>query len=397
MILTLDENIDEFQKVDSNNFQNELIKLNQDIEQIGNLRNRFYFDAIDKRNKVLHQIEFFKKKEFIKGSKRIIEVPISIYPHLINDNKGIEFNLENLVDIMNNNIRGEIKTNKQKIIVLSDVNSQSEYDILLKENLEVLIQQLQMILDDKRLTNFTKDFKKRIEFEEIIYLGANLNKQSPLFLLSDEHNQLSQAIHSFAQLNEINSTQDIYKHDEEIIFLLKWIRQFKIGLDFEIKPINGIAYNFNFSKEIKPSFVHPLSEMGMGSIQLMTLLLRLATLIRKSKKEIKIFMVVVEEPELNLHPNFQSKLCDLFYEVHKKYQNIRFVIETHSEYIIRKSQLIGKENKLFEDNTTNPFNVIYFDNKNGPYEMIYRPDGKFSNEFGTGFFDESTNLAFDLF
>jgi hypothetical protein len=47
-----------------------------------------------------------------------------------------------------------------------------------------------------------------------------------------------------------------------------------------------------------------------------------------------------------------------------------------------------------------PFMVYYVDGQNKElpaYAMEYRTDGKFANEFGSGFFDESSNLAFELF
>ncbi len=50
--------------------------------------------------------------------------------------------------------------------------------------------------------------------------------------------------------------------------------------------------------------------------------------------------VIIEEPELNLHPALQSKLADLFLDVHQMW-GIDFLIETHSEYILRRSQVIG--------------------------------------------------------
>ena len=84
----------------------------------------------------------------------------------------------------------------------------------------------------------------------------------------------------------------------------------------------------------------------------------------------------------------------------KKY-GFRFIIETHSEYLIRKSQvLVAGESQQMQldlpDQTT--YKVIYFPSDDTPpYDMIYRPDGKFSNEFGPGFFDEAANLAFKLF
>jgi hypothetical protein len=45
----------------------------------------------------------------------------------------------------------------------------------------------------------------------------------------------------------------------------------------------------------------------------------------------------------------------------------------------------------------NPFKVYYFPEEGMPYDMKYRTDGCFSNEFGHGFFDEASKLAFKLF
>ena len=37
-----------------------------------------------------------------------------------------------------------------------------------------------------------------------------------------------------------------------------------------------------------------------------------------------------------------------------------------------------------------PYRVYYFPANDIPYQMNYRPDGKFSNKFGSGFFDEAS-------
>ena len=41
----------------------------------------------------------------------------------------------------------------------------------------------------------------------------------------------------------------------------------------------------------------------------------------------------------------------------------------------------------------NVFSVIYFDEIEGSYPMEYREDGKFKNDFGSGFFDETRNIV----
>ena len=93
----------------------------------------------------------------------------------------------------------------------------------------------------------------------------------------------------------------------------------------------------------------------------------------------------------------QSKLADLFFELSNIF-NYKFIIETHSEYLVRKTQVIVSEKynsdvKLKD----NPFKVYYFPAAGVPYEVKYRPNGRFENEFGKGFFDEASNLTFKLF
>ena len=111
----------------------------------------------------------------------------------------------------------------------------------------------------------------------------------------------------------------------------------------------------------------------------------------------KNYTVIIEEPELNLHPALQSKLADLFLDVYKKSNEcINFIVETHSEYLIRKTQLLVKGNEFEIEPNDNPFTVVYFDDRRGPYKMNYREDGKFIEKFGSGFFDVSANLTFEL-
>ena len=77
---------------------------------------------------------------------------------------------------------------------------------------------------------------------------------------------------------------------------------------------------------------------------------------------------------------------------------MRFIIETHSEYLIRKTQvLVAQENYEDEDalKENNPFMVYYFDGDNEKkpyYQMEYELSGAFKDKFGEGFFDEASKL-----
>ena len=235
------------------------------------------------------------------------------------------------------------------------------------------------------VSKFFKKIKSFVENHELAYLPASLNKQSPLFSIRDEKNALAQSIHDLYQLDVRNNT---------VIqgFINKWLVAFEIGDSFDIKSHEGESYEVILqSYGVKLS----LADKGMGSIQVALLIFRLATVIYKNESQGKEIIIVIEEPELNLHPALQSKLCDLFYEVFDQYK-IRFIIETHSEYLVRKTQLFVKEKDLAILPNENPFSVLYFDKDLEVWAMKYREDGKFSNDFGSGFFDESSNLAFEL-
>jgi AAA15 family ATPase/GTPase len=160
-----------------------------------------------------------------------------------------------------------------------------------------------------------------------------------------------------------------------------------------------------------------IADKGMGSIQAMLLIMRIACVIRKIKNieanlktrrsnnrwtdlnsNLPLFlrtMLIIEEPELNLHPALQSKLAEMFLDVHLKFK-IDFLVETHSEYLIRKTQLLVKENEFESKQNFNPFTVIYFDKDSTQWNINYREDGKFIEDFGKGFYDEATLLTLNL-
>ena len=111
-------------------------------------------------------------------------------------------------------------------------------------------------------------------------------------------------------------------------------------------------------------------------------------------------IIVIEEPESNLHPNFQSKLADMLVEASRKF-NIQFIIETHSEYLIRKLQFLTATGEIKPEMTQ----IYYFHHPEripeGEGEAQIRKiniekNGALSKNFGPGFFDEASTLFFLL-
>ncbi|MDV3747151.1 hypothetical protein CMU21_04830 [Elizabethkingia anophelis] len=219
----------------------------------------------------------------------------------------------------------------------------------------------------------------------IVYLPAQLNKPSSLIPILSDTSSISQTFSNYIHSN-------IYQDSFSVSFINQWLRKFEIAQNIEIKSLDGEYVSVIINPE-KNSV--NLADMGMGSIQIINLIIKITSVIFDQKKIDKNSIVIIEEPEMNLHPQLQSLLCEMFHEIYKNY-GIKFIIETHSEYLIRKSQLIVKNNEYEIEPNENPFSVLYFNDDLKVWKMEYREDGKFKNGFGSGFFDESSNLAFEL-
>ena len=114
---------------------------------------------------------------------------------------------------------------------------------------------------------------------------------------------------------------------------------------------------------------------------------------RKDGQKIKHeLLIVMEQPELHLHPRFQARFADLLTEMISYCKNekkdIRFIIETHSEIILNK---IG-ENIALEKFDREDTNVVLFNAKGENMEKYveistYSKDGFLTN-WPMGFFAE---------
>lgn len=260
---------------------------------------------------------------------------------------------------------------------------------------------LRSIKEDMELFRSSlNDFNHYSKAVKLHFLPAQTHKQSSLFIIQDKTNLLAQAIHDYAQLR-------ILKGEVASMFVEHWMKEFDIGDQLKIDQVGGEAYEvtiINNKKSIS------LADKGTGTHQLMRIILKAASIIHVKQKRkfitpFEVFTIsnldwlLIEEPELNLHPDFQSKLADLFYDLFDK-NKISTIIETHSEYIIRRTQVIVAEKELEITPNTNPFIVHYFvsekDKTNQPFEIKFNKDGTFQNNFGTGFFDEASQKTLDL-
>jgi predicted ATP-dependent endonuclease of OLD family len=176
----------------------------------------------------------------------------------------------------------------------------------------------------------------------------------------------------------------------------KWLNEFGIGKE--------LSYGYN--EEFDTFFIKidgkSLLDFGLGFgliIQILLTLENRENLLNKKEKRINFPPTyIIEEPETGLHPAFQSKMAEMLVDIQKTF-NVNLIIETHSEYLIRKLQYLTATNKIGTEDTV----IYYFNNpKKVPTgeEQIKKinieKDGSLTDSFGPGFIDEGTSLKFEL-
>lgn len=184
-------------------------------------------------------------------------------------------------------------------------------------------------------------------------------------------------------------------HLKQFKFFKKWISKLSIADSIEVSVDE---YNRTYKIWlIKSGKKIKINEVGLGVSQLTFLLSTISYLNVYVEKS----FFLIEEPEANLHPKLQSMLADLFLDAHL-YLNKKFIIETHSEYLIRKLQFLIAKGECKPEDV-----IIYYIDDPDPSkreegapqvrEITIDKFGRMSQDFGKGFFDEADNLAIQLF
>ena len=123
-----------------------------------------------------------------------------------------------------------------------------------------------------------------------------------------------------------------------------------------------------------------LEDVGFGISQVLPLLVQLAI----SKKH----LVIVEQPELHLHPALQANFGDLLIEGIKNDAKGQFLIETHSEHLILRLQRRIRSGELAAESLA----VYYVDASAQNGSQIKRleldENGEFITPWPNGFFPE---------
>ena len=267
----------------------------------------------------------------------------------------------------------------------------------------------------------------------MLYLGSNRAVAQRLYSFDKQDSELNQNLMTYlklkkefeteskdwkekaidyAKFHEKKNKEELRKYKSEInelfvdinTYASTWLRKFEICDSVVIESVDAFGVQIGCSVALeKNGKKHSIADEGYGCVQILSVLVVIqnailhGTIEAMRKGKLVPIVLAMEEPENHLHPKLQSLLADMLLEASKEY-DIHFIVETHSEYLIRKSQVLVK--KWYEENKdadkTCPFQAYYIPQNGTPYSLGYRKDGKFSESFGPGFYDESANLTFEI-
>jgi predicted ATPase len=128
----------------------------------------------------------------------------------------------------------------------------------------------------------------------------------------------------------------------------QWLKELRLVSDFEIRPVDQGGDEFHVW--VKQSSASPevrLADVGLGVSQVLPVI----TLCYYAPKGSTILL---EQPDVHLHPAIQSNLADVFIHAAQT-RGIQIVLESHSEHLVRRLQRRIAEQKLKADDA-----ALYF-------------------------------------
>ncbi|WP_413737982.1 DUF3696 domain-containing protein [Sodalis sp. RH21] len=176
----------------------------------------------------------------------------------------------------------------------------------------------------------------RRELDAISYLGPLRNKPRRTYpwnrtrpgIIGEDGSNAIYALLASAQAKKNEDSNDIVTN------VSRWLKKMKIADRLEVKQLGAGNYSVMIHRD---GVVANLRDVGIGISQVLPVLVLAYFAPAYST-------VILEEPEIHLHPQAQSFLAELFLEVSKT-RHVQFIVETHSEHLFRRMQTLVAKRK----------------------------------------------------
>ena len=171
----------------------------------------------------------------------------------------------------------------------------------------------------------------------------------------------------------------------------EWLKNFEISLDFDLEELSGKTggstntYKIMLRDPNTKTDVN-LVDVGFGASQILPIIV-------EGFNAPKNALLMIEEPEIHLHPRAQGTMGDLLVDI-AKFNEKKLIVETHCDLLIRR---VCKN--ILQGNIDHTDVIIYYfePTKSGTEvkTITINKNGQFEN-FPDGFFEESFEEAMEM-
>ena len=203
------------------------------------------------------------------------------------------------------------------------------------------------IVSPDNLWDSLLDFQEAFEdlFSRIDYLGPIREQPRHRYIWEGNHPK------GVGQYGEktipalLSSRVQLLSIDEQIP---KWLQRLELIDSYRLHPISDTGKDYEFLvKQYKDAPEVRLTDVGFGVSQVLPVL----TLCYYAPEG---SILILEQPEVHLHPKVQSELADVLIDVVKN-RNLQIILESHSAHLLHRLQRRIAEEQVSADDT-----ALYF-------------------------------------
>ena len=229
-------------------------------------------------------------------------------------------------------------------------------------------------------------------FEEIFYLGPLREYPSRLYTWAGEQtqgvgNRGERAVAALLSSRNNGPTIDMGPDQPKRTVeehVAHWLKELGLIYSFKVQPIapNRKEYEVRIQRTAESASVF-LTDVGFGVSQILPVLVLLFYVPEGST-------VILEQPEIHLHPAVQAGLADVFIDAIKR-RKLQIVLESHSEHLLQRLQ-----RRMAEEVITPEAIKLYFTSiKEGRSELTTLDLDEYGNirNWPEGFFGDTLGEA----
>ncbi|ODV49936.1 putative ATPase [Methanohalophilus euhalobius] len=233
-----------------------------------------------------------------------------------------------------------------------------------------------------------------IEFGDFVYIGPLRKEPSRRYIYEEEYLNIGnkgenapfilalegkRKIDPYYYFDEQREEWELIENDNLEKAVNRWLKYMDISDSYNLESKEEIIRLYIQSGQYGDSKI-TLADVGFGVSQILPILVEGLRI--KPRQTL-----ILEQPEIHLHPKLQMKLADFFISMilSKK----RIIVETHSDHLINRivRRIIEYEDESINSNT----NILFFDSINGHTQTrsVDIDEKRGIVDWPQGFFDQS--------